>query len=334
MSVFTLMGPIQSNAGFQNCPTDIFEVIKEGSKTKGLDDIKAFRQLPKPQKVELYNYTNFYSLRDLVFWHLLYGTGGYPSTLVHMARNFPLGKIVQNSMYMPVKPVKSGDKPAIMTFDRLVLSFPTKQVEWMEQPLYGGLVKDTMQAEYLLTKSESKLSHPYLQVLKEGKIRWKGSSWYYKYFVGTTPKDGVTGPGSGVLRLASDGKWSIMSRLCEQSVDLKVRGELPRELEGSLLVSCSRRNKDRNVFSRWHDSQTDLVRIDITPGKPGRSLATVMEVDPTGKDVGAHGSDRKPGLSFPSANQPQYLTQPNHGLNVENGKLWATNLLFGFPLRG
>lgn len=194
---FNLMGPIQSNAVFKIAPTDIFEVIKEGSKTKGLDDIKAFRQLPKPQRVELYNYTNFYSLRDLVFWHLLYGAGGYPSTLVHMARNFPLGKIVQNSMYMPAKPVRSGDKPAIMTFDRLVLSFPTKQVEWMEQPLYGGLVKDTMQAEYLLTKSESKLSHPYLEVIKEGKVRWNGASWYYKYFVGTTPKDGVTGPGMG-----------------------------------------------------------------------------------------------------------------------------------------
>ena len=123
-----------------------------------------------------------------------------------------------------------------------------------------------------------------------------------------------------------------MSRLCEQSVDLKVRGELPRELEGSLLVACNRRNKDRNVFSRWHDSQTDLVRIDIMPGKPGKALATVLEVDSTGKDVGAQGSDQKAGRSLPVANQSHYLTQPNHGLNVENGKLWATNLLFGFPL--
>lgn len=194
---FNLMGPIQSNAGFKIASTDIFEVVKASSKTGGLADIKAFRALPKAQKVELYNYTNFYSVRDLVFWHLLYGVGGYPSTLAHMARNFPLGKIVQNSLYMPDKPAKDDNKPAIMTIDQLVLSFPTRQVEWMEQPLYGGLVKDTMQAEYLLTKSESRLSHPYLEVVKEGKVRWKGASWYYKYFVGTTPKDGVTGPGMG-----------------------------------------------------------------------------------------------------------------------------------------
>lgn len=194
---FNLMGPIQANSIFKIEPTNIFEVLKTQTKTRGLRDIKAFRALPKPQKVELYNYTNFYSLKDLIFWHLLYGAGSYPSTLAHMARNFPLGKIIQNSMYMPPKPVKSGKSPAIMTFDRLSVSFPTKRVEWMEQPLYGGLVTDTMQSEYLLTKSDSKVSHPYLEMAKEGKIRWKGESWYYKYFVGTTPKDGVTGPGMG-----------------------------------------------------------------------------------------------------------------------------------------
>jgi len=128
---------------------------------------------------------------------ILYGVGSYPSTLVHMARNFPLGKIVQNSVYTPSKPSTDLENPAIMTFDRLSVSFPTKQVEWMEQPLYGGLVKETMQAEYLLTAKESKISHPYLQESKAGKVRWQGKSWYYRYFVGTTPKDALTGPGMG-----------------------------------------------------------------------------------------------------------------------------------------
>jgi hypothetical protein len=194
---FNLMGPVQSNAVFRIAPTDIFAVLKKQTKTNGLRDIKEFRKLPKAQPVELYNYTNFYSLRDLVFWHILNGAGSYPSTLAHMARNFPLGKIVQNSMYMPSKPSRDPATPAIMTFDRLVVSFPTTQVEWMEQPLYGGLVKETMQAEYLLTATKSRVSHPYLEPAKEGKVRWQGKSWHYRYFVGTTPKDALTGPGMG-----------------------------------------------------------------------------------------------------------------------------------------
>ena len=194
---FNLMGPVQANAVFRIAPTDVFDVLRKQTKTHGLRDIPEFNKLPEAQTVELYNYTNFYSLRDLVFWHILYGAGSYPSTLVHMARNFPLGKIVQNSMYMPAKPSRNVRKPAVMTFDRLRVSFPTKQVEWMEQPLYGGLVKETMQAEYLLTTRESKVSHPYLQPVREGKIRWQGRSWYYRYFLGTTPKDGLTGPGMG-----------------------------------------------------------------------------------------------------------------------------------------
>ena len=194
---FNLMGPVQANAVFRIAPTDVFDALRKQTKTRGLLDIPEFRKLPKAQPVELYNYTNFYSLRDLVFWHILFGAGSYPSTLVHMARNFPLGKIVQNSMYMPAKPSRDARKPAIMTFDRLRVSFPTQQIEWMEQPLYGGLVKETMQAENLLTTKESKVSHPYLQPVKEGKVRWQGRSWYYRYFLGTTPKDGLTGPGMG-----------------------------------------------------------------------------------------------------------------------------------------
>jgi hypothetical protein len=196
-SRFNLMGPIQSNATFRIAPTDVFDVLRRQTKTNGLRDLKNFRKLPKAQPVQLENYTNFFSLRDLVFWHILFRVGSYPSTLAHMARNFPLGKIIQNSVYTPSKPSLDPAKPAIMTFDRLVVSFPTKQVEWMEQPLYGGLVKETMQAEYLLTLKESPFSHPYLPLIKEGKVRWQGTSWYYKYFVGTSPKDGVTGPGMG-----------------------------------------------------------------------------------------------------------------------------------------
>ena len=93
---YNLMGPIQSNAVFRIATTDVVDGLKKLTSTNGLRDIKEFRKLPKAQPVELYNYTNFYSLRDLIFWHVLYGVGTYPSTLAIMARNFPLGKIIQN----------------------------------------------------------------------------------------------------------------------------------------------------------------------------------------------------------------------------------------------
>jgi len=101
--------------------------------------------------------------------------------------------------------------------------------------------------------------------------------------------------------------------------DLYVRGSVPKALEGSLVVAASRRNKDRKAFSRWHDSQADLFRIDLKPGKPGRVRAHLLPVDSSGADVGV-------------TNPYGYSTQPNHGINMAGGNVWATNLLFGAPL--
>jgi hypothetical protein len=101
--------------------------------------------------------------------------------------------------------------------------------------------------------------------------------------------------------------------------DLYVRGSAPKVLEGSLIVATNRRNKDRSVFSRWHDSQADLFRIDLTPGRPGRIRARLLTPDPNGKDIGIR-------------NPFGYVTQPNHGINISGDRVWATNLLFGAPL--
>jgi hypothetical protein len=101
--------------------------------------------------------------------------------------------------------------------------------------------------------------------------------------------------------------------------DLYVRGSVPKVQEGSLIVAASRRNKDKSVFSRWHDSQADLFRIDLSPGKPGRIRAHLLTTDPSGKDIGV-------------SNPHGYVTQPNHGINIEGNSVWATNLLFGAPL--
>jgi hypothetical protein len=117
-----------------------------------------------------------------------------------------------------------------------------------------------------------------------------------------------------------------------QQVDLYVRGQIPSELAGSLIVSTSRRNKDRHVFSRWHDSQTDLMKIDLCPGKPGQARVHILPVDPSGASITGFQRNEYDRAAFGKDTAYGYVTQPNHGLNVSNGTLWATNLLFGAPL--
>lgn len=116
-------------------------------------------------------------------------------------------------------------------------------------------------------------------------------------------------------------------------IELFVRGEMPGALAGSFIVALSRRHKDRGRFSRWHDSQADLLRLDVIPGRPGRVIARLAEVDPSGADLGDR-FDRSAfeRESFGADPAYGYATQPNHGVNVAGGRVWATNLLFGAPL--
>jgi hypothetical protein len=107
----------------------------------------------------------------------------------------------------------------------------------------------------------------------------------------------------------------------KRAFDLHVRGAIPAALSGRLIIAASRRDKDRRRFSRWHDSQADLIRLDLTPGKPGRIRAEILSVDPFASDVGDS-----------LAEKPFYVAQPNHGLNWSGDTVWATNLLFGAPL--
>lgn len=124
--------------------------------------------------------------------------------------------------------------------------------------------------------------------------------------------------------------------------DLYVRGEIPRAFDGSLVVATSRRAKDRTVFSRWHDAQADLMRLDLYPGRPGRICAHVLSVDSTAANLcGEFFQESKPrsslGMNSGSKNDkadyaPNHVTQPNHGVNVAGSTVWVTNLLFGAPL--
>jgi hypothetical protein len=119
---------------------------------------------------------------------------------------------------------------------------------------------------------------------------------------------------------------------CEATTyELELRGEIPKALRGSLIVAASRRNKSRDVFSRWHDSQADIIRLDLETGSPGRVLAHVLPIDSTGRDLGTR--FRRGAVEDPTWPAYGYATQPNHGLNVSGTKLWATNLLYGAPLQ-
>jgi hypothetical protein len=115
--------------------------------------------------------------------------------------------------------------------------------------------------------------------------------------------------------------------------ELYVRGEIPKAVAGSLVVATNRRHKDRHIFSRWHDSQTDLMRLDLLPGKPGCVIANVLSVDPSGENLGEgfrqSDFDRMAYGRLPAYG---YATQPNHGINIAEDTIWATNLLFGAPL--
>ena len=124
----------------------------------------------------------------------------------------------------------------------------------------------------------------------------------------------------------------MQSNDCSLS-ELYVRGEIPSALEGSFLVAMNRRHKDRGRFSRWHDSQADLLRLDVVPGRPGRVTAAIVEVDPSGADLGNR-FRRSPFeiAAFGKNAAYGYATQPNHGVNIAAGRVWATNLLFGAPL--
>ena len=122
------------------------------------------------------------------------------------------------------------------------------------------------------------------------------------------------------LQLEYDTKTPLPVGVERSEFDLHVRGQIPDCMSGHLVIATSRRNKKRDFFFRWHDSQADLLRIELKPGKPGRARATFLSVDRRWTANG--GQDQS----------PFYETQPNHGLNCSGDTVWATNLLFGAPL--
>lgn len=196
--LFNLMGAIPANATFQVTDTHLIDEVNRQLGTEGLHGVDSFKEWGTPQRVQFFNYTNFYQLRDLVFWSILYGSGAFPSTFEHVARHFSQGEVVQNVMYRPsggtIKNGATRDDVRVMEANGLTVSFPSPVVEWMEKPLFGGLARDTLHVEYLLTLTPSDVSHPYLPLTGESTVQFAHQRYYVRRFEGVTPKDGLRGP--------------------------------------------------------------------------------------------------------------------------------------------
>ncbi|MBC7908874.1 MAG: hypothetical protein H7Y30_00130 [Pyrinomonadaceae bacterium] len=194
-SHFNLMGPIRSDARLKVTNSHLLDAVNLQLGSDGLLDLPEYRRLEtKPQAVDFYNYGLFYTPRDLVFWLLLHDSGCFPSTLEHMMRKFAEGYVVQNDMYAPARPSKDLKAPALMAGACLMMQFPSKVIEWMDKPLFGGLAPETIHVETLLTIKPSRISHPHLPLVAESKVEIGYQNYYLRRFAGVSPKDGLRGP--------------------------------------------------------------------------------------------------------------------------------------------
>lgn len=194
-SHFQLMGPIPPNAALRISSTAILDEVNRKLKSKGLNDLPEYRALGKMEEVEFYNYEIFYTLSDLAFWLILHQAGSFPSSLEVVVRHMAAGNLVQSNMYAPRKPSTNSKKRALMIANGLTVQYKTNVMEWMDKPIFGGLAKDTIHVETLLTTRKSDVSHPYLPLVREGKIEVAERNYFYRRFAGITPKDGLRGPG-------------------------------------------------------------------------------------------------------------------------------------------
>lgn len=191
---FNLMGSLQPDAEFKIKPNRMIAAARRLFGGEEVAEYLATSRYGRATEVEYVNHTMFYTLRDLIFWHVLNGSGGFPSSLEHMKRHFALGKVVQNNVYSAPLLGREAGAPAVMQARHLMATHETKNIEWMEKPLYGGLEANTFHVEYLVTPTRSRASHPYLPLVAEGHLEYGGLRWFARKFVGITPKEGLSGP--------------------------------------------------------------------------------------------------------------------------------------------
>jgi len=199
---FNLMGTFPADSTFRVATEYTSKVLGEVHQQVGRDamsDLPAYDEIQqlyrRAEDIEFSNYGMFYSLRDLVQWLLVHDAGCFPSTLETIVRRFAQGNVVQNNMYSTNSPSDDPSNPSIMRSPGLMVQFPSKVVEWMEQPIYGGLVDETIKVEHLLTVMPTDVSHPYLPLVLESKVRILDQDYYLRTYGGTAPKEALRGPG-------------------------------------------------------------------------------------------------------------------------------------------
>lgn len=199
---FNLLGTFPADSTFRvatEYTTKVLGDVHSQLGRDGLTDLPAYRQIQtlygKAEDVEFSNYGIFYTLPELVQWLLIHDAGCFPSTLETIVRRFAQGNVVQNNMYSTDHPSKDPANPSIMRSPGLMVQFPSKAVEWMEQPIYGGLVDETIKVEHLLTVTPTDVSHPYLPLVVESKVRILDQDYYLRTYGGSAPKEALRGPG-------------------------------------------------------------------------------------------------------------------------------------------
>ena len=192
---FNLLGPIQPDTYFRIKPTTLIADLNRQLGSNEVDTYLANDKYSSPVEVEFHNYTEFLTLRDMVFWHLVNDVGCFPTALEHMKRHFAMGEIIQNNVFdYPYKLKHDDESVHVMQTRCQIVTRTTPVVEWMERPLFGNLDSDTFHLEYLLTLKPSKAAHPYLPLAGEGEVDYGGVRWHFRKFVGKVHKQGLRGP--------------------------------------------------------------------------------------------------------------------------------------------
>jgi hypothetical protein len=195
-SAFNLMSPESALSVWIGSTSRDFMAINRQVGSAGLEDIPEFREFGTPQRVRLYNPTLFYQRRDVVFWSALYECGLFPSGFENLSTHISAGKTIRNVLF-DAGLRRDGKEAPIFLEAHAGVSFPTPVVEWMDKPLYGGMSPETIHVESLLTPEPVDESHPYLPLVGEGKVKFRGQTFNLRRFEGISPKDAVRGPDVG-----------------------------------------------------------------------------------------------------------------------------------------
>jgi hypothetical protein len=177
-----------------NGHSKVFDEVNRQIGSDGLDDFPEYRELGPPQRVDLYNPTVFYQLRDVVFWNALNGFRLFPSGFEDVAKQLASGNVIRNVLFEPTLTPEDSEQPIYMQAHSAV-QFPTPVVEWMPKPLYGGMSEYSFHIDTLLTVEPTSVSHPYLSLVGEGTAVLGDRRYYMRRFAGISQKDATRGPG-------------------------------------------------------------------------------------------------------------------------------------------